>query len=211
LNKITPILAMLAILPVQEAIAQDGEQEIEEVVVTGSRIIRTDKFAEAGHVIAIDELAIDAMAELNVADILRSTPLNSHGSFNERSGNSAQSNATVNLRGLGDWRTLVLVDGTRVPGSPNLAAQTVNINMLPNNAVRRIDILADGASAVYGSDAMAGVVNFVLHRDFEGAELTARYGDRSRDDGGDQSVGLLTGISGDRSNLVFAFEYINGD
>ncbi len=145
---------------------ESDESEVEEIVVTGSRIVRTDNFEDAGHVIPIDEVAIDALAELNVADVLRSSPLNSHGSFNERSGSSSQSNASINLRGLGDWRTLVLVDGTRVPGSPNMAAQTVNINMLPNVAVRRIDILADGASAVYGSDAMAGVVNYVLYRAF---------------------------------------------
>jgi len=105
----------------------------------------------------------------------------------------------------------VLVDGTRVPGSPNAAAQTVNINMLPNIAVRRIDILADGASAVYGSDAMAGVVNFVLHRDFEGVELSARYGNRTQDGGGDQSVGLLTGFDFEKGNLVFALEYSHRD
>ena len=211
MKKIIQLLSVIALIPAQAAIAQDEEQGIEEVVVTGSRIVRTDQFEDAGHVIPIDEIAIDSMAELNVVDVLRSSPLNSHGSFNERSGNTAQSNATINLRGLGDWRTLVLIDGTRVPGSPNLAAQTVNINMLPNVAVRRIDILADGASAVYGSDAMAGVVNFVLHRNFEGIELSARYGDRSRDDGGDQSLGLLAGFSGDRSNVVFAIEYSHRD
>jgi iron complex outermembrane receptor protein len=206
------LTASTALVPASLSFAQDGEDAaVEEIVVTGSRIVRSDNFEEAGHVIPIDEIAIEAMAELNMADVLRSSPLNSHGSFNERSGNSAQSNATINLRGLGDWRTLVLVDGTRVPGSPNLAAQSVNINMLPNVAVRRIDILADGASAVYGSDAMAGVVNFVLHRDFEGIELSARYGDRSRDDGGDQSYGLLAGVSGDKGNVVMALEYSHRD
>ena len=199
-------------VPLVQTSAQDAEDgAVEEIVVTGSRIIRSDNFEESGHVIPIDEIAIEAMAELNMADVLRSSPLNSHGSFHERSGSTAQSNATINLRGLGDWRTLVLVDGTRVPGSPNMAAQSVNINMLPNVAVRRIDILADGASAVYGSDAMAGVVNFVLHRDFEGIELSARYGDRSRDDGGDRSLGLLAGVSGDRSNVVIALEYSHRD
>lgn len=200
------------LVPTDPSLAQDVENAaVEEVVVTGSRIVRSDNFEEAGHVIAIDEIAIEAMAELNMADVLRSSPLNSHGSHNERAGSTAQSNATINLRGLGDWRTLVLVDGTRVPGSPNLAAQSVNINMLPNVAVRRIDVLADGASAVYGSDAMAGVVNFVLHRSFDGVEITARYGDRSRDDGGDQSIGLLAGVSNDKGNVVIALEYSHRD
>jgi iron complex outermembrane receptor protein len=195
--------------PSAPAQAQDGP--IEEIIATGSRIVRSDQFQDAGHVIEMDELAIDAMAELNIADVLRSSPLNSHGSFVEQSGYTNQSNATINLRGLGSDRTLVLVDGMRVPGSPVMTASSTNINMLPMAAIKRIDILADGASAVYGSDAMAGVVNVVLHRDFEGLEVSARYGDRSRDDGGDQSISVVAGKAWDRGNVVFALEHSHRD
>jgi iron complex outermembrane receptor protein len=188
-----------------------NEGPIEEIITTGTRIVRTDMYEEAGHVIAMDELSIDAMAELNISDVLRSSPLNSHGSFQERSGNAAQSNAFIDLRGLGPERTLVIVDGMRIPGSPNEAAAAVNINMLPTVAVKRVDILADGASAVYGSDAMAGVANLVLHRDFEGLEVSMRMGDRSEDDGGDRSFGLLAGVNGDRGNVVLAMEYSHRD
>jgi iron complex outermembrane receptor protein len=191
--------------------AQQADEPIEEIITTGTRIVRTDQFQEAGHVVEMDEITIDAFAELNIADVLRSSPLNSHGSFNERSGWTNMSNATINLRGLGSERTLVLVDGMRVPGSPNMYASSTNINMLPMAAVQRVDILADGASAVYGSDAMAGVVNMVLHRSFEGLEVSARYGDRSRDDGGDQSISLLAGTSWTNGNLVAAFEYSQRD
>ena len=193
------------------ACAQSSDDAIEEIVATGSRIARTDLYDDAGHVVGIDEIEIDAMAELNISDVLRSNPLNSHGSFSERSGSTAMSNATINLRGLGDNRTLVLVDGMRLPGSPQLAAAATNINMLPMAAVRRVDILADGASAVYGSDAMTGVVNMVLHRSFEGLEISARYGDRSRDDGGDRAFSVLGGLSSDRGNFVFALEYSHRD
>jgi iron complex outermembrane receptor protein len=195
--------------PAGLALADDAA--IDEIIATGSRIVRSDQFQEAGHVIEMDEVTIDGFAELNIADVLRSSPLNAHGSLKEQSGNSAQSNATFNLRGLGSDRTLVLVDGMRVPGSPNLTASATNLNMLPMAAVKRIDILADGASAVYGSDAMAGVVNVVLHRDFEGLEIGARYGDRSRDDGGDQGVSVLAGKAWDRGNVVVAFEYSQRD
>ena len=200
-------------LPAGTAIAQDTsyDEPIEEIITTGSRIIRTDKFDTAGHVIAIDEVAIDALAELNIADVLRSSPLNAYGSFNERSGSSATSNATFDLRGLGSQRTLVLLDGMRLPGSPALGADSVNINMLPMVAIQRMDILADGASAVYGSDAVAGVVNLVTHKNFDGLELSMRYGDRDRDDGGDTSIGLLAGASSDKSNVVFAIEYSKRD
>ncbi len=210
MKKSVCLMAPLTLLLAHEALAQD-DGPIEEIITTGTRIVRTDQFAEAGHVIGMDEVSIDALAELNISDVLRSSPLNSHGSFHERSGNTAQSNAFIDLRGLGAHRTLVIVDGMRMPGSPNFAAAAVNINMLPTVAVKRVDILADGASAVYGSDAMAGVANVVLHRDFEGVEISMRYGDRARDDGGDKSFGFLAGASGDRGNVVVALEYSHRD
>jgi len=206
ISLLLPFLLLLS----QDLWAQD-EEPVEEIIVTGTRIVRTDHFQESGHVVEIDRIAIDAIAELNIADVLRSSPLNSHGSFHEQSGNSYQSDASVNLRGLGVHRTLVLVDGMRVPGSPNLRATAANINMLPMAAVKRVDILADGASAVYGSDAMAGVVNLVLHRDFEGIELSARMGNRTRDDGGDRSFSLLGGASSERGSVVIAMEYSHRD
>lgn len=190
---------------------EEGADSIEEITVTGSRIVRTDKFDAAGHVVPIDEMAIDALAVLNIADVMRSSPLNAYGSFNERSGSSAQSNATFDLRGLGSQRTLTMIDGMRIPGTPNLGADSVNINMLPMAAVQRIDILADGASAVYGSDAVAGVVNLVLHQDFEGIEVSTRVGNRANDDGGDKSISILAGTASERGNVVFALEYSKRD
>ena len=192
-------------------LAQETDEPIEEIITTGTRIVRTDMFDTAGHVVNVDEKQIDALAVLNISDVLRSSPLNAFGSFNERSGSSAQSNATLDLRGLGSQRTLVMVDGMRLPGSPNLGADSVNINMLPMTAVQRIDILADGASAVYGSDAVAGVVNVVLHKGHKGVEVSMRYGARSEDDGGDESIGILAGFGNDRGNVTFALEYSHRD
>jgi len=209
---ISGILFGAAMTPAGVAVAQDdGSEVLEEIITTGSRIVRTDKFDTAGHVINVDEQAIDALAELNIADVLRSSPLNAYGSFSERSGSSAQSNATFDLRGLGSQRTLVMLDGQRLPGSPALGADSVNINMLPMVAIQRMDILADGASAVYGSDAVAGVVNLVTHKDFDGVEISMRYGDRDLDDGGDSSIGILAGASNDRGSIVFAAEFSKRD
>jgi iron complex outermembrane receptor protein len=191
--------------------AEEGEAILEEVLVTGSRIVRTDRFEAGGQVVAIDEAAIDALGTLNVADVLRASPLNAYGSFQERSGSSAGSNATFDLRGLGSSRTLVLLDGARIPGTPNLGADSMNINMLPMAAIQRIDILADGASAVYGADAVSGVVNMVTHKSFDGLEIKLRYGDRDRDDGGDIAASILTGASSNDGNVVFAFEYSKRD
>lgn len=178
---------------------------IEETLVTGSRIKRSD-YQNGGQVVQIERQQIDALGSLTIADVLRSSPLNSFGSFSERSGSSAQSNATINLRGLEDFRTLVMLDGRRMVGSPNLGASTININMVPMAAVESVEVLADGASAVYGSDAVAGVVNMHLREKFDGVEFKVRGGDRSRDDGTEFSASLLAGVEGDNSNLTFAIE-----
>jgi len=196
-------LATAAVSPA--AMAQQNDDEVEEVVTTGSRITRTT-IEESGNLVSMDREDIDATGNLMIADVLRSSPLNTYGSFSERSGSSAQSNATIDLRGLGDSRTLVLINGHRIPGSPNLGAASVNINMIPMAAVERIEMLPDAASAVYGSDAIAGVVNIIMKKGYDGLTFSARKGERSNDDGGDSNLSLLGGISGDRGNITFAIE-----
>ncbi|MFI2812319.1 MULTISPECIES: TonB-dependent siderophore receptor [Microbulbifer] len=203
--------AAAVMVPVMPAFAQSGDATlVEELVVTGSRIKRTN-FDQSAQVVSMDRADIEASGSLMISDTLRATPLNSLGSFNERSGSSAQSNATVDLRGLGSQRSLVMVNGRRLPGSPNLGAASVNLNMIPMTAVERIDILADGASAVYGSDAVAGVVNLVMRENFEGLEFTARRGERSNDDGIEESFGFVSGITSDRGNVTFSAEYNRRD
>lgn len=209
-NLLSVAVTAAIMIPALPAFAQEDPALVEEVVVTGSRIKRTN-FDEAAQVVSMDRADIEALGNLMIADTLRSTPLNSLGSFNERSGSSAQSNATVDLRGLGSQRSLVMINGRRMPGSPSLGAASINLNMIPMTAVERIDILADGASAVYGSDAVAGVVNMVMREDFEGLEFTARRGDRSNDDGIEESFGFVTGISNDRGNITFAAEFNRRD
>lgn len=204
-------LTSSTLLVVQPVFAQDPVDSasdagrLEEVFITGTRIKRTE-YQEGTQVIEIDREKIDALGSLIIADVLRSSPLNAYGSFSERSGSSAQSNATINLRGLGDERTLVMIDGRRMVGSPNMGASVTNINMIPMSAVERVDILADGASAVYGSDAVAGVVNMQMRKDFEGLEFNIRHGERSNDDGSEYGMSLLGGVTGDKGNITFAIE-----
>lgn len=213
-NRLT--LAVSAAVGISAAVAMpqvvnaQEDQMLEEVIVTGSRIKRTN-FAEGSQVVSMDQMQIEALGTLTVADVLRSSPLNSLGSFTERSGSSAQSNATVDLRGLGSERTLVMIDGRRLAGSPNQGASIININMLPMAAVDRIDILADGASAIYGSDAVAGVVNLVMKENFEGVEIQAHYGDRDNDDGIEEGLSMVAGVSNDRGNVMIAMEYNRRD
>ncbi len=188
------------------AFAQQNDEDVEEVVVTGSRITRST-IQESGTLVSMDRQQIDASGDLMIADVLRSSPLNTYGSFSERSGSSAQSNATIDLRGLGSSRTLVLINGHRIPGSPNLGAASVNINMIPMAAVERIEMLPDAASAVYGSDAIAGVVNIIMKKNYDGLQISLRKGERSQDDGGDKSFSILGGSKGDRSSTTFGVEY----
>ncbi len=150
---------------------EDSAEDMEEIVVTGSRIKRTLNTASQ-EVLTITAEDMDIAGDISVADALRSSNLNSLGSFRESSGNSAQSNATINLRGVGASRSLVMVNGRRVTGSPSLGGGgSVNLNMIPFSAVDRIEVIADGASAVYGSDAVAGVINIILKKTTMGSAL----------------------------------------
>ncbi|WP_444908771.1 TonB-dependent receptor plug domain-containing protein [Microbulbifer sp. TRSA005] len=204
------LTAAAIMIPAMPVFAQEDAALVEEVVVTGSRIKRTN-FDQSAQNVSIDREDIDAIGALTVADVLRTSPLNSMGSFSERSGSSAQSNATIDLRGLGSSRTLVMLNGRRMVGSPNLGASAININMIPMAAIERVDIMADGGSAVYGSDAVAGVVNMVMRENFEGLEFKVTSADRSRDDGREEGFALITGMSGERGNITVAAEWNRRD
>ncbi|MDH3589360.1 MAG: TonB-dependent receptor plug domain-containing protein, partial [Gammaproteobacteria bacterium] len=156
--------------------AADDVAEQDTVTVTGSRIKRVD-IETPLPVTTISRDDIDASGEISVAEVLRGSTFNSFGSFRQSSGSSAQSQSTVSLRGLGSQRTLVLLDGRRIAGSPTFGAGSAqNLNTIPLAAVERIEVLRDGASAVYGSDAIGGVVNVILRKDFEGVHLSAGVG-----------------------------------
>ena len=188
--------------------AQEGATvEIEEVTVTGSRIKR-ESINSASVITTITSEEIEASQALILADALRMSTYNTFGSFGPTAGSSAMSNATVSVRGLGSSRTLVLLDGRRMPGSPHLGgAGAVNINMIPTVAVDRIEILADGASSVYGSDAIAGVVNVITKKNFDGLQINYRRGDRDRDDGEENSVSLIYGQTDDTGYITFMMEH----
>jgi iron complex outermembrane receptor protein len=172
-------------------------RELERVRVTGTRITRT-MVEGATPVLTIDREDIDATGFQSIADVLRNTSFNVFGSFVERSGTTFQSQANLSLRGLGSNRTLVLVNGRRLPGSPVMDGSAQNLNTLPFAAVERIEILSDGASAIYGSDAIGGVVNIILRDDYEGGEITVRANISDREGGDEQGVSFVGGVSGPR-------------
>jgi iron complex outermembrane receptor protein len=184
---------------------------LEEVIVTGSRIKRTMD-TQSQEIITFTAEDMKIAGDVSVSEALRSSTMNSIGSFRESSGSSAQSNATLDLRGVGSGRTMILLNGRRVVGSPSLGGGgTFNLNMIPFTAVDRIEVIADGASAVYGSDAIAGVVNVILKKNYDGVTIQARYGDRQQDDGTEEMASVLMGASSDRGSVTFALEYDHRD
>ena len=192
-------------------IAQDNEDaDVEDVVVTGSRIA-TSEFTGAQPIVVITQEAIARSGELGIAEVLREMPINISGSFYERSGSSAGSQAQINLRGLGAGRSLVLIDGRRIPGSPKLDGASANINMLPTAAIERVEILADGASAVYGSDAIGGVVNIITKRGFDGMTIAGSVSEPDLPGGEEEKFSIVGGVTGSDSSITWSYEHSQRD
>ena len=175
-------------------------KSVGKVTVTGSRLKRAD-VEGATPVTIMTKTDLDQTGKTSVADVLRDVPAASAGNYRPQSGSSAATLATVDLGGLGSDRTLVLIDGRRLPKAP-FADSSNDLNSIPSGAIERIEILTDGASAVYGSDAIGGVVNVITRKDFNGAEL--RYGiGQTKVKGGDTAEWAATfGASGERGRLV---------
>ncbi|HIF19389.1 MAG TPA: hypothetical protein EYQ72_02785 [Gammaproteobacteria bacterium] len=207
---LTLSIMALALVSSPVSMAQDDQQEagdVEEITVTGSRIKR-DSINSSAVVTTITAEDIEESQALILADALRMSTYNTFGSFGPTAGSSAMSNATISVRGLGSSRTLVLMDGRRMPGSPHLGgAGAVNINMIPTVAVERVEILADGASSVYGSDAIAGVINVITKKNFDGLQLQYRRGERDRDDGAENSVSMIYGSTNDKGYITLMVEH----
>ncbi|MCL1058859.1 TonB-dependent receptor [Shewanella gelidimarina] len=188
------------------AFAANDEQQVERIQVTGSRIKTTD-LEGSSPVTTINISDIDKTGQMSVADLLRSSNLNTFGSTSEQSGNASQSQASVSLRGVGADRTLVLLNGKRMPGSPTLGGTAVNLNALPTAAVERIEILSDGASAIYGSDAIAGVVNIITKKGYDGLEISATKSNPTQPGGEEWKASVIGGVSGDKGNVTFSVEH----
>ncbi|WP_417471404.1 TonB-dependent receptor plug domain-containing protein [Maricaulis sp.] len=186
------------------AMAQD--QDV--VTVTGSRIQRTDTIAPSPVTnVSAEQLAV--VNTVNTEDFINTLP-QVVPAFDSTSNNPGDGTATVSLRGLGTTRTLVLVDGQRFVGSS--VNNVVDLNNIPAAMVASIDIVTGGASAVYGSDAVAGVVNFIMKDDFEGVEINASTETSLGDlDGTITNVSVTMGGNFDngRGNAVISLGYTN--
>ncbi|WP_447726161.1 TonB-dependent receptor domain-containing protein [Sphingomonas koreensis] len=180
-----------------------------EVVVTGSRIRRQD-LAGVGPATVVSAEQIENTGIVNIETVLQRLPANAGFAGNQTSAywaNNGYGTAQVNLRGLGIKRTLVLLNGRRLVAGGTGANSSPDLNMIPVVALARTDVLKDGASAIYGADAMAGVVNLVTRTDYEGLGISVRQGITERGDGSDFTADLIWGIRNDRGGFMAAVTY----
>lgn len=188
--------------------AADGG-EVGEVVVTGSRIKRAD-ITGVGPATVVTEEAIARTGLTNVETLLQRLPAsagNAGGQTNAYWTGNGYGTAQVNLRGMGINRTLVLLNGRRVVYGGTGANSAVDLNTIPAAIIGRIDVLKDGASAIYGADAVAGVVNIITRNDFEGVEVTGKYGITDEGDGEEFVADLLWGLRGEKGGFTAAVNY----
>lgn len=194
-----------------------GAAEGDAIIVTGSRIARPRDFTSPAPLVTIGADRLQQSGSTNLTDILTGYPaLVGSTTSGDTSGDDAGIGEAglnlLDLRNLGSQRTLVLVDGRRhVAGSPG--TQSVDINTIPGDLVERIEIVTGGASALYGADAVSGVVNFILKRDFEGLSARAQAGISQRGDSGQRLISVTAGknFMDGRANVTLAYEYGEDD
>jgi outer membrane receptor protein involved in Fe transport len=181
------------------------KEATEEIVVTGSRIRRKDLTTPAP-VTVISREQVTASGKVSIGDFLQALPEQGNA-INTQFNNGGDGATRISLRGLGSQRTLVLLNGRRmVPGGTGADA-SVDLNSIPTASVERIEVLKDGASAVYGSDAIAGVVNIITRKGFKGTEASAFGGVSQHGDGQTYDLNVTTGQASDRGNVVFSAGY----
>lgn len=193
----------LSLLPLTtQSFAQESEMEVEEVVVTGSFIRRSEGFTQASQITQINADDLANQGTLNMGEVMQNLSFvggPSSSITNTIQGTSSRS-TSVDLRGLGPRSTLTLMDGKRV------ADENLNV-MIPTIAIQRIDIVADGAAALYGNEAVAGVVNFIPYASYDGIKVEA-YGEQdSRGDYDEQSMQMLWGGEIGDLDVVMAGQY----
>ena len=199
----TGVLALSAPNVFAQDADADAEEDmvIEEVIITGSRIKRAD-INSASPVTVIDRAEMQITGLTDIGDLLQSMPSMSGSPVGTTTNNGNDGAVLIDLRGMGTARTLTLVNGKRVVDGGDYQA-------IPSTMIERVEILKDGASAVYGADAVSGVVNIITRRDFDGVELTVQTADWDKTDGaGQDSFSLIAGTTFEKGNFVFGAEYV---
>ena len=200
----------------------NADQAVEEVVVTGSRI-RRDPLSQAAAIMDIGAEKLDQSGFTNLGDALQNLPITGsapnsqfnvpgNSGFPQDGAGIGAGGVQLSLRNLEAKRTLILVDGKRwiAGASASGVPSTVDLNTLPANMIKRIEVLQDGASAIYGSDAIGGVVNVITNSDFEGFKFDTQYGEYlSEGDGASSEISLLWGGGNDTTHFVVSAAYHN--
>lgn len=197
--------------------ADADKKELARVVITGSRVIRNGDSSPSPVTVISTEQVMVAKPGATLAEALNTLPVfaGSRGSTSNptTSGSAAGGNGSanqLNLRNIGATRTLVLMDGKRVP--PTLYNGVVDVDLVPQMFVERVDVVTGGVSAVYGSDAMTGVVNYVMNRKFNGVRVDASYGISGQGDAGRSNAGIAWGANvAPGLHLEAGFEYRQED
>lgn len=185
---------------------------LDTVTVTGSHI-KGAAISGVGPVTVIDAETIERSGATSVETLLQRLPASAGFGGNQTNAywaDNGYGTAQVNLRGLGINRTLVLLNGRRVVNGGTGANSSVDLNMIPVSLIQRIEVLKDGASAIYGADAVAGVVNIITKKNFDGVEASVRYGQTFEGDGEDSAVDLTWGMTGERGSIMAAVSYSEG-
>jgi len=211
LNSILCAIAATGISISTSAIAQD-KKKVERIEVTGSHIKRTDMEGPSP-VTSISAADINNTGATDLIGLFAKLPISGQGTFSTQANSSddtANGGSSVSLRGLGADSTLILVNGRRVSVSPfakGIDTAFVDINNIPVSAIKRVDILKDGASATYGSDAVAGVINIILRDDIDGLEVNAKLGDTADGGGKEENFSLVWGNTAEKSSHTFILDY----
>jgi len=214
LNGHTPLyLALLASLFTSQALAQTTSPDaatLDAVTVTGSRLIRSDLSAPSPTtVVGREDIAVSGSA--TIENVLNEFPQLAGGNTSSVNNGGGSGILTVNLRGLGATRTLTLVNGRRFMSASSNGV--VDIASIPDALIENVEIITGGASAVYGSDAIAGAVNFLLRKDFQGLEASYTHGETFKGDGAHDKFDLTLGSSLDdgRGNAVLSISRTERD
>src|SRR5262245_43741137 len=191
-----------------EELLKMSEQETkgEEVITVTGSLVERRELTTASPISVVGKEKIDAAGITNVGEILQKLPAQGNA-INASVNNGGDGSTRIDLRSLGPNRTLVLINGRRVVSSGLGADDSVDLGTLPLAMIERIEVLKDGASSIYGSDAIAGVVNVITRTDFNGTEATAYVGTSNHGDGTAYDLSMVTGTSSKKGNLTFSAGY----
>ncbi len=209
----TSVMSVPAYAQEQSATAGGDEVPTQTVTVTGSRIRRVDT-ETASPIYTIDNTTIQQSGVSTVGELIMQLP-----SINGAATNPAVNNgggfgeSYIELRGLDAKRTVILIDGRRVGlvGDPGSGTSAVDVNQIPLAIIDHVEVLKEGAGAIYGSDAIAGVVNFITRKDVQGLEINADYGRTTADDGGHHQVNITMGEQSDKFSFMLSGRYQEQD